>query len=125
MEVHIFHPNENFNDDAFCAFVRDQYQIPVSVHEYDKLNNSLILDFLQKNKKSVLIGSLIFSEDVSVSLGEEDIYYEISKAIIKGKQNYLGGMVILQSEVKNSASQITPTAILNLYRGMLELPNAS
>lgn len=120
MEVHIFHPKESFKDETFRNFIQDHYKIPVVVHDYNEQNSFLIFDFLQDKKDEVLVSSLIYSEDVSMpSISDSDISYEFNKTILKKRKEYLGGLVILQSD---SSHVVSPTAIMNLYQGMLILP---
>ncbi len=120
MEVHIFHPQKSFKDETFRNFIENHYKIPVVVHDYDEQNRFLIIDFLQDNKDNVLVSSLIYSEDVSMPLiNDSSINYEVNKTILKKAKEYLGGLVILQSE---SSHVVPPTAIMSLYQGMLILP---
>ena len=117
MEVHIFRPDKNSKDETFCNFITNHYKISVTVHEYNETNS--IVDFLQEKKDTVLAGSVLYSEDVSVSLDTEYMNSDINKTIIKKKQGYLGGIVILDSDFPQ---QLSPGAIMNLYYGMLVLP---
>ena len=119
MEVHIFHPKESFKDETFCNFIQNHYKIPVVVHQYDRQSGSShIVDFLRDNEADILLGSIISSLDVSVNL-DSSVNYEVNKTVLKKKEGYLGGMVITQGDTFHP---ITPGAILNLYKGMLEFP---